>query len=76
MVFLRKSLLPPEAAPGRSDDPDRRPRDRHCSRGAGAWGGGGHAVHHLHLTLFTAATVHLWHHSAKWHSSRGTRWRP
>ena len=41
MVFARKSLLPPEAAPGQSDDPDGRPRDRHHPGGAGAWGGGG-----------------------------------
>lgn len=42
MVFSQKSLLPPEAAPGQSDDPDGRTAQSQApSRGAGAWGGGG-----------------------------------
>lgn len=66
MVFSRKSLLPPEAAPGQSDDPDGRPRDRHHPGGSRSLGWRGDTLFTISNPASTAATVHVWHHSSRW----------
>lgn len=52
MVFSGRASSPPEAAPGRSDDPDRLLQRQTLfpeSRSLGVEGS--HAVHYLHLTF-------------------------